>query len=440
MAGDLTTSPLLTPGQQGVDASNFNNLVLNATIKSSFITSKATANSPAITDQILIARADGTFAQISYAAFVSGIIGVATPRGNTVINGDTSRWARGTSFVSPADGTYTAERWRIRDATAGTGRVTFAQGASGLPGSVSPFYPSNLNALIATVTVAQPVLAAGNVFAIEQRIERQMARLLFDQTSSLQLLLKTNLPGNYSITLFNADSTQRFTTVATLPSSTWTQVTIPNIPALPTASGSWGTLETDWAYTIHVGLASGTSFQSATTGAWVADALWDATGQANLLATIGNYLAMTLVQHEPGAVCSPYQWLPVTTQELLCARYYQKTYDYLVAPGTVASLGQRSFPIVSATLADGFDPFTPRMRIAPVAAGIGLFSPITGAGGVGTANWQTRDYLGATDRVPTATNAGESGLDTFSGYGALTASTAGYANRVIFHRTADVEL
>jgi hypothetical protein len=272
-------------------------------------------------------------------------------------------------------------------------------------------------------------MGAGDFFAIEQRITREQAYLNFDQPTSLQLLLRASVVGVYSVSLSNSNNSERYTVQCNITTAnTWTQFTFPGIPAMPTGSGNWGSLDTDWCYTVHVGIASGSSFQSATLGAWTADATVDSTSQLNMMATLGATLDVLFIQHEPGLICSPYQWLPSTVQEALCQRYWAKSYDPGVLPGAVSAIGGAIFTGISATVGAGLVVFPVPMRVMP--ATIIIWNPVAGTGN------QTYDLTVGANAGAGVTPA-QINSKGFTALGAGSGLVAGHLH--FFHWSADAE-
>jgi hypothetical protein len=61
------------------------------------------------------------------------------------------------------------------------------------------------------------------------------------------------------------------------------------------------------------------------------------TGATSLVATSGATLYITGVQLERNTTATPFEWIPYGMELLLCQRYYEKSYDYSVVPGTASS-------------------------------------------------------------------------------------------------------
>jgi hypothetical protein len=422
--GDLSTAKVINDGQLGVDGHDLMQLVTMGVINPDFVSAKTQANAPANTDQLLMLRQDNTYARILYnALFNQDVIRKAIgPIGavGTLINGDMAIWQRNTSFANIANAAYCADRWRA-DYVMATGKISVTQVdlSGSLPGSATTHQPRYC--LRATVATQQASLLAGEFFTISQRVEKQRARMLFDNVHSLSIWLRSSVAGTFSVSLRNADTSQFYKTdVSIATPNVWQRVTIQNIPAFPTGSGSWGTNETDLCYSVSVCLAAGTTFQSATQNAWAAGNMLATSSQTNLLATSSATFDVCLVQHEPGSVSSAF--VPAGEDEVLweCQRYYAKSLNRSVYPGSVQNNGNPSFIATSTAGAVGWSPFPNKMRTGSPT--VSLYVPSSGAAGA----------AGITSGV--AGGIGESGFGIVTGSGATTGQA------VSFHYTADGEL
>jgi hypothetical protein len=418
----LCNSPI-ADGSLGVDGHTLNALVNTATIDPSFYTGQTLAGSPANTDTLLLVRQDGTFARIIYSNILNQDVvrkalgNVGAP--NAIINGDMAVWQRNNTFNNVANAAYTADRWRC-DYVMATGKFNITQldlGGS-LAGTVNNYQPRY--ALRATVATTQGSLLSTEFFTISQRVEKQRARFLYDNVHSLEIWLRTSVAGTYSVCIRNADSSQFYKQDVSIGTpNAWQRVTIQNIPAMPTASGSWGTNETDFSYQVSVCIAAGSNFQATQQNVWTAGNMLATASQTNLLATGAATFDICLCQHEPGPVSTGF--LPAAFDENLwqCGRYRCQSYQYGTAPGTATSVGQCAGVATSATGAIANIAFPNRMRAIPTVA---FFKPSTDGSGAD----------GAT--TASAANVGDNGFASLTGTGMTGGSSVG------FQFTADAEL
>lgn len=286
------------------------------------------------------------------------------PTGSVVstMNGDMQIWQRNTTFASVATATPVSDRYKVFH-TMATGRVTVAQQAIELP-NIANQYPHTKYSTRITVTTAEASPGAGETFSLSQRIERQFARALFDGTTSLSVVLQSSMVGVFCVAI--RSSTSGNSIVYECPIgviNTPYRFTFPAIPAMPsTASGgNWGTADSDFCYEVVLVASCGSTFQAPALGAWQAGNYLASSNQANLFATNGNTLDVTLLQHEAGPVCTPYLYSPFSQAVRECGRYFQKSYTYAAFLSTNQP-GYTIFTASSTAAAYGGDSFRVEMR------------------------------------------------------------------------------
>ncbi|MFA6093982.1 MAG: hypothetical protein WC986_13670 [Elusimicrobiota bacterium] len=145
-----------------------------------------------------------------------------------------------------------------------------------------------------------------------------------------------------------------------------------------------------------------------------------------------DYFAITGVRINRGYYEAPYLWR-LNEEYPLCERYYQKSYDYVIKPGTASSSPGLTGAVVpsnsvGANQVYGFFKFGTRMRTDPTMASYGYQGNRTqGTNGSGV-------DLGANTVVPW--QIGEFTFGCYNGGGAITTS----ALLVNFHWIADAEM
>jgi hypothetical protein len=209
-------------------------------------------------------------------------------------------------------------------------------------------------------------------------------------------------------------------------SNVWQQITM-NIPASP-SSGTWN-------YTNGVGiyitwcLGTGTNFQG-TPNQWQTNNVFGSSNQANFMSSDTNTFQLDRISVEPGNLVSPWTSRPIEEEIALCERYYQKTYNMAVAPGTATYLGLNQLTLGAAVAnGTGFAQigFRTRMRAAPTVL---TYSPATGA------SPKCIDGTSSTDFAVTYQYQSETGFEIVLNNG----GTLTDGHIIVWQWTADAEL
>ena len=305
---------------------------------------------------------------------------------NRIINGAMvidQRNAGASVSVNPSNTLYMCvDRWYGYAYPSGTtGAYTLQQKSDTPPANFS-------NYLRATVTTAR-TLTSTDYFAIEQRIEGYNIADLACGTSNaksftVSFWVRSNLIGQYSVSSYgssaglpiaytiNQANTWEYKTL-TFPS-----VTSATFSASSTTNGQGMVLV--WA----LGMPSSYSGASGTLGS----NFWAATGNVNLMATVGNTIDITGVQLEAGTTASPFEYRQYGTELALCQRYYCKSYQQSVAPATSTTLGVTGVIASTASLlVGGFNTWPVTMRTTPtvtIYSQIGTSGKLSAPGAVDT--------------------------------------------------------
>lgn len=128
-------------------------------------------------------------------------------------------------------------------------------------------------------------------------------------------------------------------------------------------------------------------------------------------------------QFEIGPKCTTIERRPYGLELALCQRYYEKSYDYSVAPGSIAKEGRHIWTTVIANDYI-YSEFAVKKRIT--GSTVTVFSPGTGNSGV------VQDHTGGVDVNTTGVSVGERGFE----FCVVTAN----AHLISHHYTADAEL
>jgi hypothetical protein len=297
-------------------------------------------------------------------------VGQLGGRRNLIINGAMQVAQRGTSAT--VDG-YLIDRW---DSNVNDGAWTISQVADGPDGFANSYK------LEVTTAVAQASLTG--LSEVRTRLEGQDLQLLKKGTASaeqftLSFWVKSNLTGTYTLFLYDEDNTRMICGTYTVSSSaTWEHHSV-------TFEGdTTGAFDNDAnrSFRVCFGFAARNDSQTnPLPTSWTAyDASKRNTGQVNLLETIGNYWQITGVQLEVGSVATPFEHRSYGEELAACQRYFFKSYNDGVAPGTITEVGAyyRTVDAVTPYGSTGPIRYPVTMRTTPTVT---FYSPGSGTSG-----------------------------------------------------------
>jgi hypothetical protein len=334
----------------------------------------------------------------------------------------------GGSLTNPTN-VYLVDRWQLVR-TASTGAANYSSLAGVLiPGTNFAITSKGIGLQL---TTAQSTLAAGDYYTISTVIEGPNFRELSNDVHSCSLLVQSNVAGlKFGLSLRDPTGAHSLVKLCTIANaSTWTLITLPNLPVWP--SGTFSTAVGSQGYLLTICLAAGSTNISSANDAWQSGNFVGAVGQSNWLGqAVNSTFYSAMVQHEPGSVCSQLMDIPFTGPNgnlEACMRYFQSTYDYGIRPGTANNQpGSIISPYTPTVATNGI--YIP-VRFPKVMAKdptVNIYSPITGAIG-NVRNGST----GADASVASVINPGT------TGYGGVGLSAnAGTVQYMIWHHTAD---
>lgn len=291
---------------------------------------------------------------------------------NYVINGGMDFFQRGSSFVAVANNQYIADRFRYEKI--GTMVHTASQSVD-----VPSFAQSGVvfaSSLRLNLTTPQASLTTNQRCRVQTRIEGQIFAPLKLKPMVLTFWVKATLAGIYSVTFGDSGSSVTYVKDYTVDASnTWEKKSI----AL-THSEVIGT----WNYTTSVGLgvtfclASGPDEKTATQDTWLIGDFKSSTFSVNGVQAGATDFYLTGVQLEEGTTSSNFDRTGGNTiNELrLCQRYFEKSYDLDVVPGTITTAGEiHSYKSSASSSARGYTSFKVTKR---TTSAIIAYSPVTG--------------------------------------------------------------
>jgi hypothetical protein len=275
------------------------------------------------------------------AITVSSINGgaISAPR-NLLIGGDfgTNPWQMGTSFSSVTGGGYFADQFPIAISTIGSGNFGIAKVADAPTNAQAGV--NTTSSLQVTTTTAATGTGAATLVIIYQPIEaNNWGKLGFGASGAspvtFSFWVKSSVNGTYSGALLNYANTRNyvFNFVLSTP-NIWVKIT-QTIPG--DVGGTWVNDTNAGAANLCILLHCGSTFQT-TAGAWGTGQFYGTSSNSNnLITTLNSTFELSLVQLEQGSTASSFETLPIDDVVKKCQRFFEKSYDMGVAPGTPAS-------------------------------------------------------------------------------------------------------
>lgn len=339
---------------------------------------------------------------------------------NKIINGDMAIYQR--NAATTVNEGVSVDRWVLLKTNGATESV--AQN-SDAPSGVGFQY-----SLRNTISTGDASIASTEYSGLMQKIEGYQIRDLNFGTSSakpvtIQFWIRSSVTGTYTGNIGNSDASRmcpfNFTINA---ANTWEFKTV-TLPGC--TDGTWNTTTNIGLY-LRIYAALGSSYLGGTAGVWNSATQYGSGTPVNGIASNGNIFAITGVQLEAGLAPTPFEFLPIQTQIALCQRYYEKSYNIDVAPGTNTSIGRMYFLGASDNASNlGFTlTFGVVKRVSPTG-----FSAFTQAGADG---WQyarsaTSGTLTTANLI--ATNLGACGGLVYGNVGAANTSAQIWGHWVV---------
>lgn len=237
--------------------------------------------------------------------------------------------------VSMTSVVYPTDRWLAFEDTDGT---MTAQRSTVAPAGFT-------NSILITTTLADTSLAAAQYARLCQRIEGfNVADFGWGTASAstvtLSFWVRSSLTGTFGGAFTNNAFNRSYPFTYTISvANTWEQKFI---TVAGDTSGTWLT-DNGTGVEIDFGLGVGSTY-SGTAGAWAGAGYLTATGAVSVVGTSGATFYITGVQLEKGATATSFDYRDYVRETALCQRYYEKSYDDGVAPGTATLSSVLRFP------------------------------------------------------------------------------------------------
>ena len=347
-------------------------------------------------------------------SFVDSTIQTSSTATNRIINGAMVFDQRNAgASVTPTNGQYLVDRFAADVSQAS--KFTAQQSSTAPTGFT--------NSLLITSSSAYTV-GAGDYFTLHQFVEGfNTSDFAFGTASATTITLsfwvRSSLTGTFGGSFRGASNTRSYPFTYTISTAnTWEYETI---TIVGDTSGTWLT-NNGIGIGIFFGLGVGTS-NSGTAGSWQTANLISATGAVSVVGTSGATFYITGVQLEKATSASSFGFRQYTEELALCQRYFEKSYEINVKPGTVTSAATTiaTFPAQYATYFNCT--FQASKRSACTMTG---YSPSSGAAGNQSQNMTTDIALNGFI---------SNGLNQACCYSSGAPNTSNY-----LHFTADAEL
>ena len=341
---------------------------------------------------------------------------------NLIINGAHNFWQRGTSFAcSGATSTsLTADRFKAAWNLA-AGAFTVSQETSILPDATVG------NCLKVACTTIR-TMAAGEFVYVNQLVEGYNIRAVSQSKVTLSFWVRSNKTGIYCLGFLNSGVDRAWVAEYTINSANvWEKKIVTIDLSVGTASGTWDYASGTGLH-VRFALAVGATYQT-TKDTWQNAQYFGTSSQVNFMDTNTNVIYISEVQLEKGDVATDFERRLYGQELALCQRYFEKSYDVTVNPGTVTDVGDDFIRMQGAQQTHEFmSRFAVVKRGSPVVT---WYSPATGTAA------RIRDTTAAADRTISGSAYASQGCAgaalTAAGVGADGSTETG-------HWTADAEL
>lgn len=294
---------------------------------------------------------------------------------NVIIGGNfgTNPYQRGTSFAGVLNGAFIADRFSY--VKSGAAVHTAERIAGDFPTAAEAgVYASACQNM--RCTTAQASMAAGDFFFVQHIVEGYNAQSIYQRPIVLSFWHKHSKVGTYSVSLRNGLRDQSYVAeYQQVVSSAWEKAVIP-ILATPNAAG-WDTTNGS-GIIVSFAIAMGTNFKTATLNSWIAGNFVASSNQVNACDSTANVnFKLALVQLEKGTIATAFEQRSFQEELELCQRYFEKSYDLSITPGTAHAAGLSSGPSAAGTAGASIIavPYQVRKRTTPT---ITLYNYITG--------------------------------------------------------------
>ncbi len=248
---------------------------------------------------------------------------------NDIINGSLNIWQRQISFTGITTGSYHGDRFRYDKSGVMVHDITRS---TDVPSSA----PNLLYSLKVDCTTADTSIAAGEYCILGHYIEGYNFKKYVGNYGTLGFWVKSAKTGVHCISVINSGNNRSYISEYTVSvANTWEYKTI--VTPFNFSGGTWN-------YTNGIGLkiywtlAAGTSWHG-TKDIWNSSNYLSTSNQVNVCDNTANDFYLAGITFNIGKVPIIESRVNIGLELVRCQRYYEKSYNNDVYPGTVTSVG-----------------------------------------------------------------------------------------------------
>jgi hypothetical protein len=150
-------------------------------------------------------------------------------------------------------------------------------------------------------------------------------------TITISFWARSSVTGTYPVSVRNSGASRSYVTTFTINAvDTWEYKTM---TILGDTSGTWLTTN-GVGVNLNVASVAGSDKQAPSLNTWFSGNYTSHSSCTNWMATNAATFYITGVQLEKGSTATSFDYRPYGTELALCQRYYEKSYDSLITPGT----------------------------------------------------------------------------------------------------------
>jgi hypothetical protein len=315
--------------------------------------------------------------------------------------------------VTPTADAYTLDRWSVGMSQAS--KMTIQQSST---------VPSGFSKSLSVTVASAYTPSASEWFGFFQKIEGfNSADFGFGaagaSTVTISFWVRSSIAGSYGFSLSNASQNRSYPVLYTINSANTFEYKTITIPG--DTSGTWVGATNGIGMLCIWSLGAGSTYQQ-TANAWGTGLGLGTTGQTNWITNAGATFFITGVQLEKGSTATSFDYRPFGTEVSLCQRYYEKSYNLDVVPGTSGASGGTGFGgsntgTTTGFLGTSFVSYKVTKRVA------GTITGWDNAGAIGKAS---RFQLGVSGSNNQNWTLSSSGTQSFQVYSSGTSSDTGF--------------